>query len=263
MTSVYLVSAFIIIACITVCVMFVRQTIEKRHRERARLVRALEKRGHELAQMLSGFPPHFLPRDIIVLIYRCLIDTYQQLSRLETNKMEYMDLFKTYSEGMEKALSESINNRRVTLQSAQQIGDIKRYLVYLSRFLIKLTGKGSIDKRQFAHYNSMLKLLSHQMSVDNYCLAAIQAQQSQKDKLALHYLKLAQKIILQDGVMHEQKEQITEINQRISECEQRITQEEPQIVIKAESRETDASKTEKEWETFQQDAGWKKKTIYD
>jgi hypothetical protein len=87
MTSVYIIIGLILLTCGLICYVFIKQTIVKRKRERTRLFNALEKRSKELLQMLNAFPPHFLPKDISVFLYRCIVDVFEQLSKLEPSRV--------------------------------------------------------------------------------------------------------------------------------------------------------------------------------
>lgn len=244
--------------------MFIKQSAEKKRRERARLLKALEKRAQELVHMIDAFPPEFLPKDITVLIYRCLIDTYQQLTSI-ANEPEHVSSYQMYCAGMEKVMTEQSTAKRISLSSPQQIGQIKQYLNYLAKLLSKLHIKGTIDKQQHGQYYTQLKKLIHQISVDNYSLSAQQAEQTQKLKLALHNLKMAEKVLVNEGVLVQQKEQTADIRQRIESISAAIEANQEEQFRKQQSSSSDAHGTDSEWSKSlgQKDADWKKNNVYD
>ena len=77
MTQIYITIGVIAVVAALVCYIFIRQTMSDKKQEKDRLHRALQKRAKELLQMISVFPDDFLPQEIKVFIYRCVIDAYQ------------------------------------------------------------------------------------------------------------------------------------------------------------------------------------------
>lgn len=266
MTQVYVIIGIIIIISCLVCYIFVRQTVIKRKKEKARLKRALDKRSKDLVQMLNAFPPYFLPKDLQVFIYRCIVDVFEQLSKLEPNEQHYIDSYTLYTSQMETAARETHRQSETNIQSSSQINELRQYLNYLGRFVQRWMQRGNISSKQYGHYKTLIKTMITKLMVDNYMLSAKAAMDIQKHKLAAHYYTLAKNLITKEGLLSGNKERLQIINQELSSLKKRIAEEEAEqaeLARQQSEENSEQNETEEQWGKFQEDADWKKKNIYD
>lgn len=262
MTAVYIIIGLILLTCALICYVFIKQTIVKKKREKARLFNALEKRSKELLQMLNAFPPHFLPKDLSIFLHRCIVDVFEQLSKLEPERSEFLDQFTLYTAAMENIVRQPASNNEVHLQTASQINEIRQYLNYLGRFLQKWRERGNLSDKQYSHYKNSLKNLAAKLMVDNYMLSARKSIEIKKHKLASHYFTLAKNMITKEGLSGTQKDNLAYINEELT----RLTE-----LIKAEDEAAGIAKIEAspnenendEWSEFEESDEWKKKNVYD
>ncbi|MBX2809949.1 MAG: hypothetical protein KTR20_15105 [Cellvibrionaceae bacterium] len=265
MTQVYIIAGIIMLISVLICYIFIRQTIVKRRRERARLHRALDKRAKDLIQMLNAFPTNFLPRDLLIFLFRCIVDVYEQLSKLAPDELEYLDNFKLYTAQMETAMrAPKDSSEEVVLQSSSQINEIRQYLNYLGRFLQKWMQRGNISAKQYGGYKELIKRLIVQLMVDNYTLSAKQATQMDKAKLAIHYYMLAKNMLVKEGLIASRRERLQFIDEEIQSLEQRLEEEgQATSEVAASASAEQAEEEQKQWEQFEEEADWKKKNVYD
>jgi hypothetical protein len=265
MAQVYIIAGIIITISVLICVIYIRQTIIKRAKEKARLHRALDKRAKDLVQMLNAFPPNFLPRDLLVFIHRCIVDVFEQLSKVAPDEPEYLEHFKAYTGHMETVIRMPAKATEVVLQSSTQINEIRQYLNYLGQFLQKWMERGNISAKQYSLYKELLKRLITQLMVDNYTLSAKQAVQLEKPKLAIHYYMLAKSVLTKEGALASKKERLLFINQELQHLEQKVREEELRngVTTVTSPEENEGNEATKQWQKFEENAEWKKKNIYD
>jgi hypothetical protein len=264
MTQVYIIAGIIITIIVLICFIFIRQTITKRKKEKMRLHRALDKRAKDLVQMLNAFPPNFLPQDLLVFLHRCIVDTYEQLSKLSPDEPEYLEHFKAHTAHMEAAMRAPKTKSEASLQNSSQINEIRQYLNYLGRFMQKWMQRGNISLKQYGNYKDLLKKLITQLMVDNYSLSAKQAVQMDKTKLAIHYYMLAKNLLTKEGLIASKKNRLVMIDQELATLEKRLKDEEQEAGHVAEVSEQEEDTDEsKQWKKFDEDADWKKKNVYD
>jgi hypothetical protein len=265
MTQVYIIAGTMVLIVALISFVFMRQTISKRHKERMRLQRALDKRSKDLVSMLNAFPPQFLPRDLLIFLYRCIVDTFEQLSKLNPSDSEYIELFKSYTAQMESVIRTPQNDKEVSLQNSSQINEIRQYLNYLGRFLQRWMQRGNISQKQYGLYKGQLKRLITKLMVDNYILSAKQSIQIDKPKLAIHYYSLAKSLITKESLLTSTKGTLTMIQEELSSLEARVKLEEAEK--QAEELLNEPSEGEEaesnQWQQFSEDDDWKKKNVYD
>lgn len=262
MTQVYVIAGLIIVVSILICIVFIRQTITKRQKEKQRLHRALDKRAKDLVQMLNAFPPNFLPNDLLVFLYRCIVDVYEQLCQLDPDEPEYVEHFKAYTINMETALRAPKHGADIALQSSSQINEIRQYLNYLGRFMQKWAERGNISSKQYSHYKDILKKLITQLMVDNYILSAKQAVQMDKAKLAVHYYTLGKSLLDKEGIVAPKQQRLTTINEQLKKLMDQINREQQERLADEELEPADSEEV-KEWDQFEEEEDWKKKNVYD
>ncbi len=262
MSSITITVIIIALLAALVCYAFVSQTIEKNRKQKQRLLAALKMRSRSFKYILSGFPPDFLTRDLTVLVHRCLIDVCEQLSKLEPNDSTYVDELQFYSLQMEEVQKKTKDKRAKPLENAQQVKEVKTHLEEVGKFVLQLEKRGSINNAQANAYTRQIRQLTLQMTVDNYILNAKQAQGSGKTRLALHFFGLAKKLLVRENKEGSFTKQISKLDTVIQPLEVQMAAEEPNY------KETDAqadekAKAEAAWDNMEEDASWKKKSIYD
>src|SRR5690606_40182898 len=81
--SIYIISAIVILLVLAGSYALIHNTLERKRLQRQRLIAALKVRQRNLHHMATGFPPHFLSPDLMMLIVRAQIDACEQLIKIE------------------------------------------------------------------------------------------------------------------------------------------------------------------------------------
>jgi len=265
MTQIYITIGIIAIVSALVCYVFVRQTIIERKLERDRLQRALDKRAKELLQAITVFPEGFLPKELEVFLYRCIIDAYEQLTRLAPSEQSYVEALQIHTGQLESSLRKPEGQKVDDLQSTSQISEFKQYLNLIGNFLQKSVQRGQITQKQHAHYRLLLKELVVVLTVNGHTISARQSIEMQKPKLALHYYDLAKKLLTKEtpnGFM----EKVQKLNTRMQPLLELVQAEEAERREENKNPYSDGQEPDEEksqWDTLEPDSEWKKKNVYD
>ncbi|ODS23022.1 hypothetical protein AB835_11060 [Candidatus Endobugula sertula] len=218
---------------------------------------------------MSVFPENFLPQEIHVFVYRCIIDAYQQLTKLDPTNKQHVESLKIHSSQLETIIRTSGTKKNIRLQSAAQINELRQYMNLLGRFLQKSVQKKHITQKQYGHYRLLIKGLTTQLAIDGYIISARQSLDIGKNRLSIHYYDLAKKLLTKETPSN-YKEQIQYINEELSPLmdAEMLKQEQEQhhkesVVEEGEATPLIESNENKEWAQFEEEAGWKKKNIYD
>lgn len=264
MSSIYIAGIVVALLIGSVCYAIVAQNVEKKRKQKQRLLKALKTRSRNFKYMLSGFPPDFLTKELVILVYRCLVDVCEQLAKLEPGESVYVEELQLYSSQMEEATRKPAQKKRKPLDNSQQVKDVKQHLEELHNFIQQLEKRGNINRSQADTYSRQVKQLVLQLSVDAYVMNAKQAQGSDKTRLAIHYYTLARKLLIRENTAGSYQKQVSQLNNLISQLESQLTKEEPNY------KETELQATQKEeareaWDKFNDDDddSWKKKRVYD
>ena len=255
MSAIYTVATIIALLGAFICYVFITQSLEKKRKQKQRLTQALNQRAKVFRYILSGFPPNFLTRELTLLVQRCLTDVLQQLARLNPSDKSHAEELTMVASQMQATQQRDDQQKRPTLQSPEQVKDVKSHLQELFKFLMNLQRKGTIKKVEADDFGQQIKQLVLQISVDSYILQAKQAKQADKPKLAIHYFSLAQKLIEKDETGQYAK-QSAKLSQIIQSLEQEVGEPTKQV-------ETEDNAQDKEWEEMEKPDSWKKKNIYD
>jgi hypothetical protein len=240
MSSTTLITAIIILLAALVCYAFVSQTIAQKKQQQQRIVHALDTRARNFKFMLSGLPAGFLPKELILLIYRSLMHVLEQLIKLEPTQ----------------------KTTQVVLDNPQKAQEIKICLEELYKFIFQLEGKKGMTKPQADAYRNMIKELVLQLTVDNYMLHGRLAREKDKLRLAIHYFDLALRLMIRERTSGQFDEKIGQMQTLLSELNaQNRNQSGSNSEIPQE--EVGADGVSEEWDKFQQESTWKKKQIYD
>lgn len=261
MSPVYAIAGMLAIIALGICYIFIRQTLLKKKQEKARLIRALSKRASDLIQMVNGFPDNFLGRDLSVLLFRNIVDVFEQLSQLDSNETQYIENFKFYTKKMEEAQKISkTQEAAATILSGSQINETRQYLNFLNRFLQKWAQRGNISQKQHSVYKDQIQKLNAQLKVDSYMMMAAQARETEKPKLAIHYYQLAKNLITEEGLSNVKQRQLMSIEETLPRL---MAEMEQQAQSQPEKENTESPEDEGWAEYEEEEESWKKKRVYD
>jgi len=258
--SIYIVVTIIVLLLALAGYAFISQSIEKKRVQRQRILMALKTKHRNFVYLINGFPPNFLTADLLGLIYRALIDTCEQLSKIEPKEQRHLDDITLYTNQL-SALPKSSPAQRPRVDNPQVMKEIRQHLQEVQHFLVQQETAKLINKVQFGAFMDQLKRLSLQMSVDAYLYFAKQAQQAGKLRLAIHYFTLAKKTLATENASRAYDKQITQLEAIVSKLEEKAQMsDEPNEVTPGATQ----PETAKEWENFTPPTDdWKKKQMYD
>ena len=248
--------AFVIVGLLIALIgyAFIYQSLEKRRKQRQRLMAALEHRRRSFKSMLMSFPAGCLPNGLSLVVYQALIDAAEQLRRLEPKERAHKEEVALYSRELEN-IRQQDSSDTVRLETVEQVVELRRQLQDLNQYIAQQAERGNISKAQAQIHGGQIKRLILRISVEAYVLSARQAGDIGKVRLALHYYNLARKLLVRDSAgAHEQ--QIQQFDEVIAQLEAQLARD---------PAGSDAEPFEsKEWETFgEEDESWKKKQLYD
>lgn len=259
--SIYIVSGIVILLITLVSYAFISHALEKRRVQRQRLLAALRIRERNFKYMVTGLPPHFLTHDLHTLAYRTLIETCEQLAKLDPREPTHQADVNIYSAQL-NSLKQAPYKQRARLENPAQIKEVRQHLQELYRLVAQQEARKLINEVQAAAYGDQIKRLVLQISVDGYVIQAKQAQQMGKPRLAIHFFMLARKLFTSENANHSYDKQIAQLEAAINKLEETATTKglKDETIVASERR--DASAINKEWEQFGDDE-WKKKQLYD
>lgn len=254
----------VVILAALMCYAFFTQSVQKKQKQHKRLTGALKVRSKDFMHMAEGFPPGLLPKELNTLILRSLVDVLEQLSNLEPKEKDHADNLRNYKIKLQQSQSGANTEQRQKIQNPQQVNEVKQLLKGLNNFLGVLLKKGSITSKEHVAYDDQIKMVLLEMSIDTQLLYAQQASAVEKTKLAIHYYGLAKKLMLKGSEKKDFREQIQDTNAKIAELQAQQAQED-QSNQETPSAAPQPAKTDTEWDEFdsEEDADWKKKSIYD
>ena len=238
---------------------FISQSIEKRRVQKQRILMTLKTKQRNFIHLINGFPPNFLTADLSGLIYRALIDTCEQLGKIEPKDVRHRDDITLYTNQLE-ALPKNTASERARVENPQALKDIRQHLQELQHFLVQQEATKAINKVQFVAYADQIKRLSLQMSVDAYLYQGKQAQQVGKLRLAIHFFTLARKLLAAENASRGYDKQIAQLDAILAKLEEKA-------LLSGEPEKTNPTSgarptTEVSGESKSEDS-WKKKQLYD
>lgn len=263
MSTLVIIVAIVFLLGALVIYAFAVQTIQQKKEKRNRLVAALKARSRNFKFMLSGFPAGFLTKDLVLLVQRSLADTAEQLAKLEPQNPSHMQDLQAVTQQMGESKRQSSNSPPSSLESHQQIKDVKAGLEELYHFVERLERKQTMPQSQAENYRTQIKQLALAVSVDAYCLNAKQASHNGKTKLALHHYELALKMLQREkkaGITDSRKQSIIA---NIEELQEKLKEEESEQMQNIDEQGEQADMSD-EWDKYSnKEDMWKKKNIYD
>lgn len=264
MSSTSVITLIIVLLVALLAYAFVSQTMERKRKQRKRMLAALKLRTKDFKYMISGFPPDFLSKDLSALVHRCLIEVLEQLVGLEPSNKAYSEELALVSKQLEEAKRKPKKPARTKLTNPQQVKEVKSMLQSLHNFIGQQQQRGNLSMAQFKQYESQIKQLVVQLTVDSYILNAKQAQGSNKGRLAIHYYTLAKKLLAKESGNADYQTQIEQLSSTINELEVELAEQEPEYEADKEA-EAGRENASSEWDEFNKDPEdpWKKKSVYD
>lgn len=264
MSSIYIAGIIVALLIAAVGYAFISQNLEKKRKQKQRLLSALKTRSRNFKYMLSGFPADFLTKELNILVYRCLVDVCEQLAKLEPGEPSYVEELQLYSSQMEEAKRKPATQKRAPLENPQQIKEVKQHLEELNKFIALLEKRGGVSKSQADGFGRQIKQLVLQVSVDNYTLSARQARENDKTRLAIHFYSLARKLLVRENTSSGYQKQVSQLNNVISQLEAQLAEEEPEYQP-SELEALQKEEAQQAWDKFsnEEDEPWKKKRVYD
>jgi hypothetical protein len=257
--SIYIISAIVALLVLLISYVFISNTLEKRRVQRQRLITALKIRERNFRYMITGLPAHFLPVDLSTLVYRALIETCEQLAKLDPREPSHQADAILFSSQL-AAAKHTQTNTRVHLENPAQVKEVRQHLQELIRFVAQQEARKLINGVQAAAYADQIKRLAIQTSVDGYVSQAKVAQQSGKFRLAVHFFTLARKLLVSENAAHHYDKQIGQLQAVITKLEESAAQS--AVPGDASPEEFPDPQINKEWEHFGDDE-WRKKQVYD
>ncbi len=261
MSTVLIVSLIVVVLLVAVGYAFVFQTMDNKRKQRHRVASALKQRATNFSYMIEGFPEGFLTKDLTVLVYRCLIDVFEQLAKLDVGNEAHLAALEKYRAAMVKAQERDANTQKVKLSSLQQIKEVRTHLQDLHKFVEKLMQKRTLNGSQAKAYSKQIQKLILQVTIDSYLMNAKQAQRNGKERLALHHYTLARKLLVRSNADKAYTKTIAQIDIVVKELETKIVE---QSKAPTANEGSPAPVASKEWDEYDNvEGGWKKKTMYD
>ncbi len=263
MSTVSVIVLIVVLLGALVCYAFISQTIAHKREQRQRMIAALKSRSRNFKFILSGFPTGFLPKELTVLVQRSLVETSEQLVELEPNEPRHMQDFQAVSAQMADSQKQVQSGQPKSLDSLQQIKEVKMCLEELHKFIFHKEGKKSLTRNQADHFRAQIKQLVLQVTVDGYVLSGQQARQNNKTKLAIHYFDLALNLLIREGKTGQFDGRIQQLREIIGQLKEQLTQESPEAELNSQEQ-AERDEVASEWDKFSEpDDQWKKKNVYD
>jgi hypothetical protein len=266
--SAYVIAGVFLLLILLAGYLFISHSIEKKRIQRQRLITALRARRNAFRDLATGFPPGFLSNDLTGLLYRALIDCCEQLSRLEPGDPSHAENLSLYT-NLLAAQKENSSTVKVRLDNPQQIKEANHLLQELQKFVAQQAALNNINQVQTEAYTDQINRLVLQISVDGHVFNARQAQQLGKIRLAVHHYGLARKALTSGNGKQLFDKQITQLDAVIAKLQEKAdasgepTAVNPSVTPATKTSPDDAS-ISKEWKQFEEEnAKWKKKSIYD
>ena len=267
MSSAAIITIILVLLAMLVAFAFISQSVERRRKQQQRITAALRQRAKDFRFMASGFPQGFLPKELSILVLRCLLDVTEQLSKLQPNEESYIGELEACRKQLDDIKRQPAKKERVKLENPQQVKEVKALLQGLNTFIAQQAARGRITDAEHKGYEKHIKRLVVQITVDSYIVTAKQSLSGKKERLALHYYTLARKLLFKEGLQIEYQALVGQLNEKISELESLVAESEPEYEIDQRAQEF-REQASSEWDEFEQEQKeaedtWKKKTIYD
>lgn len=243
-----------------VCLGFAFQTIERNRQEKKRMEAVLTKRLGSLHYLLENFPDNFLGSDLKILVCKSLHEVYDELSGIVPENKEYELVRTELTQKIQELQRNHKGLQYQPMENVAQIKEVKGLLSMLNNFIGKLKNQKKISDAQAVQYGQQLRQLMTQTSIDTYAIAARQAENADKIRLAIHYYESAIDKLAKEGMESIYHKPVLQYQEKILAL-QKIAEERNLIASPVKTDEADADADQ--WDTFMEDDPWKKKNVYD
>ena len=259
MSTVYIIGTIAALLVLLVSYVFIVQTMDNNRKKHQRLLSTHKSRQRSLQSMLSSFPTNFLSKELNSLVYECLIDSTEQLAKIEPKETRYQDELTTYVSQLDTIKRQANTKATVQIQDINQANEARRNLQGLYKFVGRLQERGKVDKTNANLYRQQLKDLVLKLSVDTYITSGQQAQGAGKARLALHFFNLALKLLQKDTQSEAHIQQAQELSTQIKALEEELA------LTPESSQEDHSGALNEEWDKLDDKSSelWKKKNVYD
>jgi len=253
MSSIFIISALVALLTALMCYAFISQQLEKKRKQRLRLMNALNQRLALFKQIVGAMPAGYLPAELNSLMYQALISTLEQLAKLapkEPYNAELAEYQKKYTHSKEASERARLN--------PEQAAQVQPLLQELARFIAAQAESGRLPKPQASRLLGLCRRLLLQSTIEGYIHQAKQARTDNKLRLAIHHYSSARKLLLKEaGQQETTTKQVAQLSAVIAKLEQEhANQDQPSTAAEEHA-------SNKEWQEFEDGQDWKKKQLYD
>lgn len=233
---------------------FAVQTVEKNRQAKKRIEHLLKKRLKNISVLLEQFPDGILSSDLKILICRSLIEVYDEFLSInpanqgyQSKRTELIEMIQELQLRKNKLTYDPFTNQLQINQVKNVIGDYKQ-------FVTKLKTQSKITQAQAKEHLSRIDHLKVQTNIDSLAIAANEAENANKPKLAAHYYQTIMEKIQSEELESVFHSHAVQIQQKLNALTSLIEEEESEL----KRIEEEAKAKSKESEEF-----WKKKRVYD
>lgn len=255
MSSTAIIAIIVGLLVILIAYAFISQTLERKRKQRQRLLTALRLRGKDFKYMATSFPEGFLPKELNIMVLQCLVETCARLCELEPGDKSHQDELTLFTQQLSAAKQRTDASKRQSLTSPGQVKEVAALLQALNNFIVQQQQRGMINDVQAQQHAGQIKHLLVQITVDSHLLNARHALNNQKHRVAIHYYTLAKKLLAKESGAVNYQKQILQLNRAIAKLERALTEQTP-----ASERPVQGSS---EWAEFEKESSWQRKTLYD
>jgi hypothetical protein len=255
MSYVYIIVALVAILTALACYAFISQQMEKKRKQRLRLIKALQQRLSLFKQIVTGIPAGYLPSELSALVRQTLLSTLEQLTSLADKDQKAN--YEAQASEIQDLLNASTNMSERPRLTPEQTTQVQPLLKELARFIGAQTENGRIPRVKASNLLGKCRKLLLQSTIEGYISQGKKAHAEQKLRLAIHHYTTARKLLLKEAGKQDVSKQIAQLSAAIKKLEQEnIAQGAP-----AEPPAPEAAS--KEWEELEEADDWKKKQVYD
>lgn len=194
-----IIAAIIICIAALVCYAYMSQVTSNKRKQKERLTQGLNTRSRNFHYMLDNLPESPQSKELVLLVQRCLIKVYEQLSQIEPNKQQYDEQIKALVDDMAKTqkLTAQSGNKPL-LGDPSKLNEVKPCLEELNKYVHHLANKGGMKPKQAAGYKVLIQRVLNTMTVDAILIHAKQAQGKGNLTLAVHHMARALSVLQKD-----------------------------------------------------------------
>ena len=224
-TGLWIAGICLILAVFTV----VSQTLEQKRAEKRRAVAALERHAAHIQELLTGFPPGYLNKELEVFLYNSILETYEKLEQLNSDPT-YQESLQKYRDDQKKLMaSDYATQKRAVFTTPQEIKEMKQRLKDLLILIAAAVQHQSLSMAEARKFKQYLSKAMLSINLNSYRMAALQAESADKLQVAIHYHEQAKKLLITSCIasntMLENKPRIDEYDRLIKSLSDRLTQQ--------------------------------------